>query len=184
MGFVINPYDACVANKWIDGAQCTITWHIDDLKISHVQEEVLTKIIEDLKAEFGCLGELSVSRGRRHDYFGMYLDYSKDGGLEVDMRLYLATILDDLPKSMQGKAQSPAANHLTMIRDNATKLSSSEAEEFHRTMQLSYLAQRGRPDIRTAVAFLSTRVASPDVDDKRKLTRVLKYLQSSFDLTL
>ena len=184
-GFVINPYDSCVANKWIDGAQCTITWHIDDLKISHVKEDVLTKIIEDLKAEFGRLGELSVSRGRRHDYLGMYLDYSEDRVLEVDMRPYLATILDDLPKAMKGKAQSPAANHLTMIRENVTKLSTKEAEEYHsRTMQLSYLAQRGRPDIRTAVAFLSTQVASPDVDNKRKLTRVLKYLQSSFDLTL
>jgi hypothetical protein len=35
-GFEINPYDWCVANKMIDGKQCTIVWHVDDLKISHV----------------------------------------------------------------------------------------------------------------------------------------------------
>jgi hypothetical protein len=32
-GFEINPYDLCVANKTIDQKQCTIMWHVDDLKI-------------------------------------------------------------------------------------------------------------------------------------------------------
>ena len=36
MGFKINPYDFCVANKTIKGKQCTIVWHVDYLKISHV----------------------------------------------------------------------------------------------------------------------------------------------------
>ena len=30
--FVINPYDWCIANKDIKGSQCTIVWHVDDLK--------------------------------------------------------------------------------------------------------------------------------------------------------
>ena len=34
-GYVINPYDWCVANKDINGSQCTIVWHVDDLQISH-----------------------------------------------------------------------------------------------------------------------------------------------------
>ncbi len=45
-GFVINPYDWCVANKMIDGKQCTILWHVDDLKISHVNPEVNNGIIK------------------------------------------------------------------------------------------------------------------------------------------
>ena len=40
-GFTINPYDQCVANKQINGRQCTIVWHVDDLKISHVSEDVV-----------------------------------------------------------------------------------------------------------------------------------------------
>ena len=31
MGFVVNPYDPCVANKMINGSQMTVTWHVDDL---------------------------------------------------------------------------------------------------------------------------------------------------------
>ena len=34
-GFKLNDYDNCVANKMINGKQCTIVWHVDDLKISH-----------------------------------------------------------------------------------------------------------------------------------------------------
>ena len=184
-GFQINPYDSCVANKTINNKQCTVTWHIDDLKISHVDGAVVTKFIEDLKAEFGQLGEISVSEGTRHDYLGMFLDYGEDGVVQVDMRSYLDTILISLPKEWIGKARSPAAKHLYHTDPNSRKLNEEEADRFHSvTMQLAYMAQRGRPDIRTAVAFLSTRVMNPDVDDQRKLGWVLKYLQSTKDLIL
>lgn len=32
-GFQVNPYDDCVVNKMINGKQCTILWHVDNLKI-------------------------------------------------------------------------------------------------------------------------------------------------------
>ena len=35
IGFVVNPYDPCVANRIINGSQHTVTWHVDDLKSSH-----------------------------------------------------------------------------------------------------------------------------------------------------
>ena len=34
IGFTINLYNSCVANKMIDGKQMTICWHVDDLKAS------------------------------------------------------------------------------------------------------------------------------------------------------
>ena len=34
-GFEVNPYNPCVANKIVNGSQMTVTWHIDDLKVSH-----------------------------------------------------------------------------------------------------------------------------------------------------
>ena len=184
-GFEINPYDSCVANKMVKGKQLTVTWHIDDLKISHVDQAVVDQFVNDLKAEFGQLGEISVSEGKRHDYLGMFLDYNEDGVVQVDMRSYLSTILDDLPKEFKGKARSPAAKHLYHTDENTRKLEPEKADRYHSiTMQLAYLAQRGRPDIRMAVNFLSTRVAQPDEDDYRKLGRVLKYLQSTYDLIL
>ena len=45
-GFKLNPYDKCVANKKIHGKQCTIIWHVYDLKISHVEKKVVDDIIK------------------------------------------------------------------------------------------------------------------------------------------
>ena len=45
-GFEINPYDPCVANKMVNGKQLTITWHVDDLKVSHVDSKVVDGFIE------------------------------------------------------------------------------------------------------------------------------------------
>jgi hypothetical protein len=51
-------------------------------------------------------------------------------------------------------------------------------------MQLLYLSQRARPDIRTAVSFLCGRLTKPDQDDYKKLARVIKYLDSTVDMAL
>ena len=81
-GFIINPYDFCVANKMIDGKQCTILWHVDDLKISHVNPDAVTVILNLLDQRYGqeIVGgkraPLTVTRGKIHDYLGMVLDYS------------------------------------------------------------------------------------------------------------
>jgi hypothetical protein len=45
-GFKLNPYDWCVANKMVNRKQCTILWHVDDLKILHVDPEVVEDILK------------------------------------------------------------------------------------------------------------------------------------------
>ncbi len=56
---------------------------------------------------------------------------------------------------------------------------------FHHTVaQFLFMATRARRDIQTAVAFLTTRVKSPDEDDWGKLKRVLKYLNRTKYLKL
>ena len=46
MVFVIYPYDRCVANKMMNGKQCTIVWYIDEKKLPHVDPNVVTEILE------------------------------------------------------------------------------------------------------------------------------------------
>jgi hypothetical protein len=52
-GFTINPYDWCVVNKMIDGKKCTVLWHVEDLKISQVREDVNAGIIKKINDDFG-----------------------------------------------------------------------------------------------------------------------------------
>ena len=50
--FKLNEDDPCVANKIINGTQCTIVWHVDDLKILHVEKKVMERVISDLSKVF------------------------------------------------------------------------------------------------------------------------------------
>jgi hypothetical protein len=34
--FVIDPYNPCIANATVGNKQMTVTWHVDDLKVSHI----------------------------------------------------------------------------------------------------------------------------------------------------
>ena len=60
-GFEWNEYDWCVINKMIEGKQCTIAWYVDDIKISHTQQEALEGLLTSLNKEFGKEAPLMVT---------------------------------------------------------------------------------------------------------------------------
>jgi Reverse transcriptase (RNA-dependent DNA polymerase) len=186
LGFELNPYDKCVANKVINGSQCTILWHVDDLKLSHLKQEVLEMIVKKLEERYGQEKELSITRGKVHDYLGMTIDYSESGKVQFKMDDYVERLLLECPEDMNGTAVTPAADHLFKVNENNPELLSAEqADIFHHiVMQLFYLCKRVRIDIHTAVAFLTTRVTKPDKDDWNKLARVIRYLRANKDLSL
>ena len=71
-GFEINPCNPCVANKIIGGKKITVSWRVDDLEVLHVDPKGVTNFIEWLE---GISGELRITRGKVHEYFGMTLDF-------------------------------------------------------------------------------------------------------------
>ena len=97
-GFGINPYDWWVANKTVNGKQCKILWHVDDLKISHVDPDVVTDMIKTIDKDFGQEAPIKVRRGKMLDYV--------DG------------MLVDLPVDMAGESATPAADHLFQVNTN------------------------------------------------------------------
>jgi hypothetical protein len=82
---VVNDYDECTFNKMIYGKQCTIQFHMDDRKISHVTQTVLDDVIDQLNAEFGTIKKLAASYGKIHDYLGMTINYLEDGKVKFTM---------------------------------------------------------------------------------------------------
>ena len=50
--------------------------------------------------------------------------------------------------------------------------------------KLLFLSKRARPDLQTAIAFLCTRVKEPDIDDYKKLSRVIKHIRATKELHL
>jgi hypothetical protein len=83
-------------------------------------------------------------------------------------------------------AITPANTYSFKTRSNGVdKLSMKRANLFHSTIaKLLFVAKRERPDILLAVSFLTTRVKNPDVDDWKKLLRLLGYSKNTVQLFL
>ena len=189
--FKRNPYDSCVMNRMINGSQCTIMFHVDDIKISHAESQVVTNIITELSDKYGDIMPLTISRGKTHEYLGMIFDYTKPKQVWIQMYRYIQGVLDSVParyKEGVGSA-TPAPNNLYEVRSADSNeielLSPKERDEYHTvTAQLLYLSKRARPDMQTAVAFHCTRVKCPDKDDDKKLARSIRYLERTKYLPL
>jgi hypothetical protein len=204
-GYTMNPYDACVWNKMINGKQCTICFHVDDCKISHESKQVVDQTIEWLRKEYESVfedgtGKMKVSRGKVHKYLGMTLDFNTKGMVKISMIDYVrevvaawdkaATSVDDGFTLVQSKRtrkgkKTAAPDDLFKVDEDAVKLDTETSVVFHNIVAKSlYLVKRARPDASVSIAFLTTRVREPDIDDWRKLGHLMEYLRSTIDLTL
>lgn len=69
----------------------------------------------------------------------------------------------------------------TRKKSDDTQLNKYRSGQFHSTKaKLLFLVKHGR----LAVSFLTTRVKSPDLDNWKKLLRILGYLQGTMELEL
>jgi Reverse transcriptase (RNA-dependent DNA polymerase) len=142
-GFVINPYNRCVANIMIDGSQCTVVWHMDNLKISHKDPEVVSMVIRALDKRYGKAKPLIVNRGKVHKYLGMEIDYSEKSKVTIRMDKYVQKILDKTLEDGEGTHTTPAADLLFKVNKDGEKLDEKKAEFFHYlTAKLLFLCKR------------------------------------------
>ena len=176
-GFKFNPYDPCVANKEIEGAQQTVCFHVDDLKSSHVKSSVNDDFLAWLNDKYGKYGAVKAIRGDKHDYLGMNLDYSEKGKVKFEMNDYIARMVDEssLQLTAEDTVPTPATESL-FAQDNSEPLERARADEFHTIVAKGLFAcKRARPDIHPTIAALCTRVQQPTESDWSKLVRLLKY---------
>jgi hypothetical protein len=98
LGFTLNPYDPCVANKIINGKQMTICWHVDDHFLGHEDPAMVTTFLQWLAKHYDTTDKkLKVIRGHHHDYLGMNLDFAQKSSVRFDMIPYINKIIDAFP---------------------------------------------------------------------------------------
>jgi hypothetical protein len=177
MGFALNPYDPCVANCTIEGKQCTIAWYVDDTKISHVNPEVVTSVIDQIEERFD---KMTVTRGREHTFLGMKIRYTGEGTAIITMKQYLEEALAESEMHISRTAVTPATRNLFEVDPDSPRLDKHRAEVLHSvTAKLLYVSLRARVDLLLAVVFLCTRVSVSTEQDEAKLRRVLEYINGS-----
>ena len=179
LGFKENNYDKCVFNKTIDKTQITVGIHVDDLIISCEKQHQIDILINELT---NIYKRVKVQRDGTLKYLGMKFIIDGDK-IKVDMSDYIKEILQE--NNITGVASTPANCNLFNIHDNSILLNNSEKELFHTNVaKLLYLAKRSRPDILTAVTFLTGRVTCATQEDNFKLNRIFNYLHGTLDITL
>jgi hypothetical protein len=158
-GFTVNPYDPCV---WNSGSSM-----------------------------------MKVARGKVHKYLGMTLDFATSKTVKVTMLKNVDEIigswdkvcseLDDGYKAVPGRKRiaTAAPDDLFKVDEDAMKLDQARAKAFHNiTAKGIYANKKARPDISLSIAFLTTRVKGPDIDNWHKLCHLVEYLRSTRGLPL
>ena len=122
----------------------TITWHVDDLKVSHIDPFQITKFASYLASIYR--EGLVVHHGKVHDYLGMDLNFANEGVAQISMITYTTKVLTDFPEAITMSCATPAAaDHLFTIRDEASAkfLHEAQAHTFHHTVaQLLFLCKQ------------------------------------------
>jgi hypothetical protein len=164
-----------------------VPFYGNNLKILHVNPEVVSSVISSLKGIFGLDAPLTKTCSTKHNYLGMTLDYGTTGKVCVIMFDYVDSILAGLPANMDGKDPTPAASHLfavsPMSREHQLNVATADLYH-HNVAKLLFLCKRMRSKIQTAVAFLCTCMKSPNYEDYKKLTWVMRYLQATWNLPI
>lgn len=174
IGFVVNPDDDCVFNTIVDGKQCTVSFHVDDLLLSHVSDGSIEKVVVAINGRFrGIKRQL----GPTFQHLGVNVKRKENGDICLDMARYTKTCVEEF--GVCKGAKSPSADDLFALCDSVL-LSPTRRKEFHtHVAKLLYLSKRTRPDILTPVSFLAGRVNEPTEQDWAKLARVFGYLSST-----
>ena len=173
-GFTLNPYDPCVANCIIRGKQCTVGWYVNDTKISHVDPEVVDEVVAAIETNFG---KMTVTRGRKHTFLGMDIEFNGNGTVTIAMDSYIRDAIKEFGEDVSSPASTPGGQGLFSVDPESPLLDRADAELFHSIVaKLLYISSRARSDISPTIAFLCTRVAKATDQDWLKLHRLLRYL--------
>jgi hypothetical protein len=91
LGYETNPHDICVSNKKnMEGTQCTVTVHIDDLLITSTDDNMIEGLAEGIRERYG---EITKTNGTTLNYLGMVLDFSTPGETRVSMKGFVEDML-------------------------------------------------------------------------------------------
>jgi Reverse transcriptase (RNA-dependent DNA polymerase) len=122
MGFELNPCQSCMANCMIDGKQCNIAGYVDDTKISQVDPNVVTRVIEQIEAIFD---KMLVTRGMEHTFLGMHVLFKDDKAI-ISMKSYLSEAIQESGLGIIREASTPARKNLFDVDDNFKLLNNTQ----------------------------------------------------------
>lgn len=181
MDYKVSLYDDCIFNLFDDNGIIisTIVIHVDDGLITGSSETVLDSFFDQFKNH---IGDITIQRGRIHNYLGMVMDFSQPNVVHITIEKMIRDILSDWSIN-KGSRSSPAKSQLFDIDEQSPQLNEEMSRRLHRGIaQLLYLSTHVRPDILCAVIFLTSRIQKLSEEDLEKFLDILYYLNGSISL--
>ena len=121
---------------------------------------------------------LTVSRGKKHKFLGMDIEFLAHGKLSLFIKDYIEKSIDLFGEEISTKVSSPEKKGLQNVDDSSKRLEKKYADIFHSMVtKLLWLVKRGKPDIEPAISFLCIRVTKGIREDKAKLRQFLQYIK-------
>ena len=101
---------------------------------------------------YGKYKAVEPTRGKRHDYLGMLVDFTEKGKVMIDMVKYVESMIEDFPVKISKISKTPAADNLLDI-GTGKLLNKANSEIYHTTVAKGlYLCKRSWPDIQLTIA--------------------------------
>ena len=147
MGYQRNEYNWCAMNRIIGDNQCTILFHVDYLKSSHVGPADISSVLSGIDAEYGRI-EKWPSRG------GKFINTSGWPLITPRLARYYSRWFTTLERCLTILHNTWRRNQPHLLRitsftmQDATKFSQANTDIFHHFVaQLLYILNSARPDI-------------------------------------
>eukprot|EP00957_Ditylum_brightwellii_P117989 8999136-Ditylum_brightwellii.AAC.1 len=121
--------------------QLTVVWHVDDLKISHVNPKVVDKFLEWLTSKYR---KLRKTRGKVHEYLGMKLDFLSPSKMKVSMKEYIQESIDEFQEELGKAYTSPAADHLFQVNEEGIRYVKKGTAISHNCSKDTFFVQEGK----------------------------------------
>ena len=142
IGFIFNPCDPCVANQELNGKQCTIWFHVDDLVSGHVDKKVINEFLKWLNEKHGSCGEVTATRGTKHNCLGMEIKFMMNGTVQIGMTEHSAKMIEDFPiKFPEIQGNTGPASVDTFKEDMTQQLAPEQQEVFHHFVDIVCLQE-------------------------------------------
>ena len=115
--FKLNKYDPCVANKDVDGNQCTVCWYVDDNKISHEDPKGLYPVIEMIESKFSTMTK---RRDKKHTFVGMDMRFIEEGKVKIPMKEYMGECIVSFGENLgENTTKTPAKGDLFKVDETS-----------------------------------------------------------------
>ena len=103
------------------------------------------------------------------------------------MPKHIEIILEAAAEDMDVITETPEANHMFKVIGGGDTLTGMQSDLFQTLVEkICFVSCRSRPHIKTALAFLVTRVRNPDRGDHNKIVHTIHYIRETqvMDLAL